>query len=210
MEMKERTLSVEGVAKIRTEPDQAVVCCVLSVFDPSYSNASTELQRLVGLLRDQLETLGFKRTDLKTRYSEVRRETARHSQEYHPRLLGFKAVSSMELRLPLDRELLNRVVEAFQQSGANPEVEVEFSVSDPEALQARVLAAAVENARDRAETMVHAAGVKLGPLLNIQYLPRGNHNAGHAVSGEAQTAGPENESGEFIAQDRVLMSWEIL
>lgn len=209
--MKSRVLLVEGKGKLRTEPDQAIVYCSFSVFDPSYRNANTELNRLVSLLREQVEALGFKRSDLKTRSFHVQRETARQPQEYHPRFVGFKAVTSLELHLPLDRELVNRVVEAFEQSGANPEVEVAFSVLDPQRLRNRLLAAAVENARAKAESMAEAAGVKLGPILEIRHT-NGEGGSVPAVTGSSPvptSMAPQSDSGEFFAQDSVLVSWEI-
>lgn len=149
--MKDQVIVVEGVGRLSVEPDAAVVEATVAVLNVSYTAASTEAHRHIDLLRAAVVPLGFNRTDFKTTDFRVTRETERVEHSGRVRFIGYCSRHTVALRLPLEKERLNRVAEACLQSGAQAEVSVHFTVLEPETVRNRLLAAAVENARQRAE-----------------------------------------------------------
>lgn len=208
--MKENIITVQGVGRLSIEPDTAVIRCKVSALNKSYTGANQEMNQRVDLLRQALTAEGFAKTDLKTTDFGMTRETKRNPKTDEYEFSGFNAAHALELRLPLDKARVNRVMEALLGSKAEAQVDIAFAVADPEPVRQRLLTAAVENARQRAETIARAAGTKLGKIAHISY--------GVAEVQIRQTesmlcdspAGPEIEAGNYTVQDSVTVTWEIL
>ena len=207
--MKEQIITVEGLGRLSVPPDAAVVEATVEVVNASYAAAGTEAHRRIELLRAAIVPLGFSRTDFKTTDFGVARETERIGNSSRTRFAGYRARHTVELRLPLEKARLNRVAEACLASGAEAEVVVRFTVLEPETVRNRLLAAAVANARQRAEVLTAAAGVKLGQIAQInsgatEVCFRSENN--RLCDGAAM---PEIEASEFSAEERVQITWRI-
>jgi uncharacterized protein YggE len=207
--MKEQIITVEGLGRLSVPPDAAVVEAAVAVVNASYTAAGTEAHRRVELLRVAIVPLGFDRTEFKTTDFGVTRETEHLNNPSRTRFAGYGARHTVELRLPLEKARLNRVVEACLASGAEAAVVVRFTVLEPETVRNRLLAAAVANARQRAEVLTAAAGVKLGEIAQINYgatevrfLSEDNMLCDGA-------APPEIEASDFSAEERVQITWRI-
>jgi len=64
-------------------------------------------------------------------------------------------------------ERVGPALDALVTSGANSVGDIAFSVRDPKPLLAEAREAAVKDAASKAETLARAAGVALGPILQI-------------------------------------------
>jgi uncharacterized protein YggE len=82
-----------------------------------------------------------------------------------PRTTKFSA--DQEWRIHVKAPEAQKVVDIAVAAGANQVSDVEWSVSDPHALEAKAYAAALNRARAIAETTASQAGVKLGEILSI-------------------------------------------
>ncbi len=211
MHMKENIITVEGRGRLRVEPDTAVIKCEVSALDPSYAEASQEMNRQVDLLRQVLPGLGLGKSDLKTTNFTMRRASRRNPKTEQYEFAGYEASHSLELRVPLDKEL-NGVMEALLGCEADAQVEVSFAVADPEPVRARLLTAAVESAQKRAEIITRAAGTKLGKIVNISYgvtEVRVSSEPNICMIAEPP-GGPDIEAGNYSVEDSVTVTWEIL
>jgi len=208
--MNDPTIVVEGQGRLRIEPDAAVVEATVAVLNLSYAAANTEAHRLTNLLREAIVPLGFARTDFKTTQFDVKRETEYIANSQRAHFVGYRARHTVELRLPLDKERLNRLVEACLASGAHAEINVRFTVSEPEAARDRLLAAAVENAQQRAAVIAGSAGVKLGDIVQIHYgATEVRFRSDSLELHESGPSAPEIEAGDFVAEERVQITWKI-
>jgi hypothetical protein len=68
----------------------------------------------------------------------VSRETKRNSRNEDYDFAGYKASHSLELRLPLEKERLNKVMEALLGSKSNAHITISFAVADPEPVRNRL------------------------------------------------------------------------
>ena len=73
------------------------------------------------------------------------------------------------LRFDFDAARLGEALSAVAASKAQPELQVRFTVREPEKLEAELLRSAAENAKARAEILCAAAGKTLGELQRIDY-----------------------------------------
>lgn len=229
---RRRVVTVQGRAELSVEPDTAVLRFIVEGFDPSYDAAMNELNGRVGALRRDLEAAGIERDRLKTTRFEVEARTrwVEHGEEEAsasrlPRrrrrsgdgeevLLGYAAEHGLELRLPIDQDLLNRAFEAVATSASEPKVSVYFDVEDRDALRQRVLRTAVEDARTSARTMAEAAGVALGEIVRIEYgvlevRMTSRSSVMYEMDAVASRAAPDIMPSALRAEDQVTVVWEI-
>lgn len=131
------------------------------------------------------------------------------------RHVGFLASHELAVTLPLDRELIGKFLSAVMVGSSKPQLKIVFEVADGETLKQKVLANAVENAKTRAQTIALAAGVVLGPILQIEY------GYGEVrVSSESSDMGvchspvvadaPDFDPEDVDAEDTVTITWELI
>jgi uncharacterized protein YggE len=75
----------------------------------------------------------------------------------------------MKLSFSLDMQRLGVTMSAIGSCRATPEMNISFTVREPEAVNGRLLRAAADNARGKAELLCAASGVSLGQLQRIEY-----------------------------------------
>ena len=89
--------------------------------------------------------------------------------EYRQVFTGFVCSYRFRLAFPFDREVLSRTVTALLSSEAAPELNVSFTVSDPEKKKEELLAETAKNAKKKADILAAASGCSLGSLLSVSY-----------------------------------------
>lgn len=167
-----RTMDVKGYAKVTKAPDEMQVSFSLSSISKDYKEALKELEGKQERLLKEVEVLGLKEEDLKTRDFRVFEETEEQVDENGQRkriFKGYRMTLDMILITDLDKELLGHLLEAITQSSSEPNLHVQFSLKEPETLYEELLRKATEDAKEKAKVLAEASGVKLGDLININY-----------------------------------------
>lgn len=167
-----RTITVKGTGNTSVKPDQIEVSLTLKALNPDYDAAMQQASGLLAALRTALQEVGFAEDDLKTSSFDVRTEyEGFHDKDgnYQRKFTGYSCVQSMALRFDFDTRLLSETLTAISDCVANPELNVSFTVKDPECVREELLRKAAENARSKAEILADASGVKLGELVTINY-----------------------------------------
>jgi uncharacterized protein YggE len=95
----------------------------------------------------------------------IRSEWQRLDRDYSNKQRKFKLVQQWSVRVPPMKvaEVLDTAVNA----GANDSGQIEWTVNDLKALETQALSAAASRARQQAEELAKAMGVKLGPLVYV-------------------------------------------
>jgi uncharacterized protein YggE len=105
----------------------------------------------------EIETFGY---SLRPEY-EVRREDPGVRA-----IVGYRAQNNIRILLR-DMDATGRVLDQAVGAGANRISSLEFGASDTREARLQVLAEAVRSAREQAEAMAEAMGVRLGPALEV-------------------------------------------
>lgn len=215
-----RTIAVTGTGSLRVKPDQAEIALELQAKDMDY-------QRSVALSSEQLEEItralteaGFAKEDLKTSAFQVRAEYRGEHDEKGSFIQvfdGYVCHCSMKLCFDLDMQLLGETISAIGSCRARPELNIRFTVKEPEAVNAKLLKAAADNARSKAELLCAASGVELGQLQRIEYnwkdtqlYSRTAVNADRAVMPMMKSAFRAEMTPEDIElSDSAAFVWEI-
>jgi len=162
-----RKLSVQGKGHVVAEPDMVTVSFGVEVSAYDYEECLRTLNMKVEDLRQGITSSGLEKSQLKTRDFNVGVKSKLKNKEYV--FGGYSASHRLHIELPMEKELLNRILRHVASGLSGARVNLSFSIRDKESLRKKALALAVQNAREKAEMLATAAGVKLGKLLQIDY-----------------------------------------
>ncbi len=209
-----RTITVQGKASLSQSPDRIRIVLTVIGSDADFSVAVSKGNRKTAALHAAAEACSIPKSDLKTGHFHVREETAYESgRTVH---IGFQAIHELSIVLPVDKERVGRFLSKVLRGRAQPKVSLGFEVSDVRSLRQRVLAKAVKNAKDNAETIASATEITLGSILNVQYgyselriSSRLSEMAMEACMGDGEIA-PDIEPTDVEIRDTVTVTWEIV
>lgn len=170
--MKNKIITVKGKGTSRQAPDQIQLALDLQTLVAEYSRTFEMANEKVSRLQAELAKVGFTKDQLKTTDFNV---TARYESyqekngEWRQRFVGYQLTQRFLLAFSLDMEKLGKVIYAIDASASEPQLSVNFTVSDPAAMEAEMLQSAAEDAQRKAEILAQATGQQLGDLLGIDY-----------------------------------------
>ena len=211
--MKEkRTIRVQGRAVVSGERDLVILRFSLNSKAMSYGASLENMYKRVEMLRQELESVGVDRTELKTSNLSVSPDFERVKDKYV--FSGYVASQNMKLELPMDRQHLNQVLDRVTDSKSGAQLSISFGLKDESALRQRALEEAVANARKNAETLAKAAGVKLGNLLQVDYgwsevYFRSEESSGLVIANREARDAPDIEPEGARLEDSVTTIWEM-
>ncbi len=216
-----RTITVKGIGKATAKVDYVVISMTLesqnTVYDKAVEKAAKELEQLraavaeAGFLKDELKTTNF---NVRTEYEGYNDKNG----QYKRRFAGYVVCHSLKLAFDFDSERLATALSAIAGCVSNPELNISFTVKDTSAINEEMLAFAAVNAREKAELLCKASGVKLGTLMSIDY----NWNEMNVCSttrfalAEDCVAAPmmakqmNFEPEDIRVQDSVVFVWDII
>lgn len=168
----ERTINVRGVGSLRRKPDYVVLALELEAKDEEYGRAVDRSSEQIGELTAALERAGFPGEELKTSSYQVRTDYRSEQDEkgnYRQVFDGYVCHTGLRLAFDFSPSALNRALSAVGETTVRPEVNISFTLRDPGEANSELLRAACQNAREKAEVLCQAAGVRLGRLLRVEY-----------------------------------------
>ncbi len=165
------SVTAHGEAVITTEPDQAeldigVVTQARSAPEAAKENAEkvarvlTEVKKILGK-GDEVKTAGY---SLNPNY--------RYPQGGKPVITGYTATNTLRIRIG-NLANVGNLIDVSMQSGANSINRLAFTLKDEHAVQLQALRLASQKARDKAEEMAGALGLKIVSILAVNEGDRG-------------------------------------
>ncbi|HKF17720.1 MAG TPA: SIMPL domain-containing protein [Candidatus Dormibacteraeota bacterium] len=161
------TITVAGEGRITARPDLAITTLGVDVHATSLSEAMAEAAGTMERVWQALRGAGLQDADLRTvRYSVQVERPYDQKTERPSDSASYRVVNLVESRI---REL-NRVGPILDEAiaaGANSVIGVAFTVADAGSLESQARAAAMADARGRAEQLAQLVGAELGPVVQI-------------------------------------------
>ena len=167
-----RTITIKGIGKLSLKPDQTVVSLMLKTVHADYDKAKDEAAKHLEQLRSAIAEIGFTKDDLKTTSFDVGTEYENERDKngnYKQIFVGYRVTHGLKLEFDFDSQRLSKVLGAIAVCIAEPELNVQFTVKDKEAVDAALLESACAKAKVKAEILTKASGVTLGELVSIDY-----------------------------------------
>ncbi len=210
-----RLASVTGQGEVKALPDIAYVTLGVEARKPTLAEARSEVaatvERLLALTR-QLQ-IDPKRVD--SSQLQVQPEYRWNEKDRQRVLLGYYVSRQVHVELH-DLEQLGTLLERAVSAGANQVGGAQLDSSKRKELEREALNAAVADARQDAEVLARAAGVKLGPVYSLSSTSEGppiqyqKAMMRSAMAAPAEDAAAESyEIGEMQFTATVSAQWEL-
>lgn len=203
-----RTIVVAGTGEAAAAPDLLTLSIGVETEADTAADALRRNNAQMQAAIDRLKKRGVAEKDMQTSNLSV---NPRYDYEERraPRIIGYTASNMLNVRLR-DLDKAGAVIDEVVADGANRLNGLSFGFSNDSALLAKAREAAVADAREKAETLARAAGVSLGPLLQIQ---EGRAEAPIVVSGArmamAEAKDVPIQAGETTVTATVTLVYEI-
>jgi uncharacterized protein YggE len=163
----DRSISVTGMAERRVAPDMATLtmAVVNDALEPADArrDADATVARVLELLRSR----GIADGDIDSSSLQVSPQYRWREEQRERQLTGYRVRRDLTVRLT-ELDLLGELLVALSDAGVNEVQAPRLGLQDPEAVYREVLAAAAENARQRAEVLAETLDVELDGVLSVR------------------------------------------
>ncbi len=167
-----KTITVKGTGKISASPDYVALSMFLESRDLNYDQAMELATKHITELTDALTKIGFAKEALKTTnfnvhtdYNNEKTENGNWKKVFN----GYVVSHNLKLEFDFNMDRLSAALAAIANCEAHPQLSVAFTIKDPSAIKKELLRSAATNAKEKAELLCAASGVKLGDLTKIDY-----------------------------------------
>lgn len=171
MTAEARSITVPGVGRVVVEPDVASIRLGVNVMAETAGAARESAAQTMSAVLAAVLAQDVARRDVRTELVTLGPVTD-YSSETGPRITGYQVINSMSVTLR-DLERAGALIDAALGAGASTLDSLEFRLDDSHPAEQRARAAAIEDARGRAETIAAAAGVMVGEVLTVTESERG-------------------------------------
>ncbi|MCE6950380.1 SIMPL domain-containing protein [Cereibacter sphaeroides] len=159
-------ITVTGEGTVAARPDMATISLGVTSEAATAAEAMARNTENLGRVLDRLRGAGIEDRDLQTSGLSLNPNWTQSEDGAAPRITGYIASNMLTVRVrALDR--LGAVLDQAVQDGANTLNGVSFGLADPEPALDEARKRAVARAQARARLLTEAAGVTLGPLVEI-------------------------------------------
>ncbi|AXQ93160.1 SIMPL domain-containing protein [Cereibacter azotoformans] len=160
-------LTVTGEGMVAGRPDLATITLGVTSEGATAAEAMSDNSANLARVLERLKGAGIEDRDLQTTGLSLNPNWTQGPDGSAPRIEGYVASNMLTVRVR-DLARLGSVLDEAVQDGANTLHGVSFALADPEPAMDEARRKAVAKARARAELLTGAAGVTLGPILEIR------------------------------------------
>ncbi len=213
-----RTITIKGTGKVSVKPDLIIITMRLESHDYEYEKTMKLAAESVNVLQNAIEKAGFNKDNLKTTDFNIRTHYESYRDKdnnYKSRFDGYICEHSLKLEFDFDTGVLSNVLTAIGKAMVEPNLNIQFSVKDKDAVSEELLVRATENAKRKAEILTKASNIALGDLISIDYnwgdlylYSNTSYNMEDRCMAFKASA-PDIEPDDIDVSDTVTFVWEI-
>lgn len=190
-----RTLTMRGLGKVTTVPDQAAFDVTVQVTRPDISTALEDTNALLDGVLDTLDGLGIAEDDVET--TGLQMNPAYRYVKRHREFRGYHVEQSVAV-LVEEFDDAGAAISAVVESGGNAVRvgDIRLRIGDPESALADARSAAVDEATAKAQEYAEATGQSLGAVMTlVEVDPQ-----------DVRSQVSEQSLGSFAATDSLVLS----
>ncbi len=211
----QRTIAVSGTGMATLVPDIASFSAGVTETNASVADVQNSVNTKTNAIIDALRQGGVNvDKDVKTSGYSVQPQYT-YPQNGTPVLTGYRVTNNLNVTVR-DITKVGQLLDAVTKAGANQVGSVSFGLADPEAASRVAREQAVQNARDKADTLAKATGVSVGIVMTINDesmtppppRPIAAAPAANAAAGSA-AAPPPIQTGETTVSVTVRVTYAI-
>jgi uncharacterized protein YggE len=162
----EHTISVSGLGRVTTVPDVADVQVGVTLTRVKVHDAQAAAATAMAAVLAALRAAGVADKDIQTTQLSLQPVYDYSSSGTPPRLTGFQIVNTVQATVRR-LDTISNVVDGALAAGATSLDGITFRVDDPSGAEAQARAAAMSDARMKADALAKAAGVAITGVASI-------------------------------------------
>lgn len=155
-----------GTGRVDVAPTQAIVTVGVQVQRNTAAEASAEASRVAEQILNRLQQAGIRRQDIRTSGIQLHPVFSSPRDGSAPQVVAYRALNTFTLTL-IDLRLVGPAIDESTRAGANLVQGVSFGLRDETVPRREALAAAVREARAKADAIAQAAGVQIRSIDRI-------------------------------------------
>ncbi len=210
-ESQRDTIVIAGEGKVTAVPDIATISIGVTTEKASVTDAQKENTSKMNAVIAKLKEFGIADEDLKTTnytiYPLYDYPNGRQVQR------GFQVSQTVEAKIR-DLDKIGEILATAGGLGANQVSGVNFTIDEPEEIRQEARLEALANARQKAEALAEAAGVRLGKIVGFSESVSGYqppiYFAKQGDMAQEGAAAPSIETGSQEVVVNVSVTYEIL
>lgn len=155
----------QGTGKASGAPDEAVITLGITAQGTTVEQTQNQANQAADKIISALKEQGIKEENIKTTNYSLTPSYSFSGETQ--RITGYSVNQNFEIEAPIGKT--NQIVDAGTKAGANMIGNVVFKLNDQKQAELKNQARkeAVDNAKDSAQGLANAAGVKLGKIINV-------------------------------------------
>lgn len=164
---KESLFSVDGKGEVTTIPDTAMLDLGITKSASTVSEAQTQANIIINKITNDLKALGIEEKNIKTTNYSVSPDYDYNSGRQT--IKSYTVNTSVEVKIqPIDKA--NNALDLATADGANIAGGVQFVLDDQKQkeLENTTRKEAIANAKEKAQDISQAAGIKLGRIVDVK------------------------------------------
>ncbi|MBY6162212.1 SIMPL domain-containing protein [Mameliella alba] len=165
--LAEGRLTVSGEARVAAVPDMATISLGATGRGKTAVEAMNATSGAVDAILATLRDLGIEARDIQTTQLRVGEQTRWDRERNEDIFIGYAASNTVRVRVR-DLDGIGAMLSGVLDDGANQLQSLSFGVQDPRAVEDEARRRAVADAMAKAKLYAEAAGVPLGPLLELR------------------------------------------
>lgn len=205
-----RTITVQGQGKVQAVPDMATLSIGVSQDGPSAEAVSARVRADIGKVLEAVKAQGIPDKDVQTQYYAVQPKW--DWTNGRQRRIGFTVSNQVAVKVH-DLKKVGSLLSAVTEAGATSVNGPDFDFDNPQQLERKALAAAMDDAKAKAAVLAEAGGASLGEVVTIEqngeiaWPIRRAFAAGKAAMLAAPSAPEPVETGEQTFTSNVTVTF---
>lgn len=161
---KTDSFQVQGTGKAAAAPDRAVITIGVTNDGTSVTDAQEKTNQAADKIITALKNLGVAEKDIKTVNYSV---TPNFDYSTSRKTGTYTVAENLEVKVPIEKT--NQAIDLSTAAGANIVGNVTFTLSDDKerSVENQAREEAVKIAKDKADGLAKASGIKLGKIINV-------------------------------------------
>ena len=204
------SIVVTGNGIVRADPDVAYVRLGVSSRGRTARDAQTQTNEAISKFYAALDRLQIERKDIQTSQLTLNPYYDNPRPGDQPKIAGYEASNVLTVRLT-DFAKIGPVIDAGVEAGVNNMQGVSFGIVDDTRARMEALASATREARQKAEAIASALGVRVGDILMVNeggvYVPMPQYDRG--MMAEMKSAGAIVSPGQLDVSASVTIRFAI-
>lgn len=203
-------ISVSGQGKVYAKPDVAIL--VLGVEDKGAKISDivkVNTDKMNKIIKDVKDS-GVDEKDIQTTQYSINPEY-NWTEKGGRIFVGYILTQQITVKIR-DFEKVGSILDKATSDGANAVGDLQFTIDNPEQVQAEARQKAIEQAKEKAKTIASQSGLKIVKLINVSeggYYPQPLYAKGAGIAVESANVAPDIQAGQMEIDSTVILTYRV-